>query len=312
MMRRMSAPWRSTSSPATRTVPLVFARSVVIILMTVVFPAPLGPRNPKNSPSPTEKLTSLTAFTSSWPRPPYTLTRWSTSMTEPFEDRAARTCLWLSGRIETASGIVPPPRICGLNSLVLRYSSLSESEGSYQSGFLRHRGEISFPPSRDRGDVPDPAPRHGPAPRLHAGDVRGGGHVLRPNGPPASPRSQRTGDSQGTRDGSERHDRQHHRAGRQARGGRLGHPDAERGGPSCRLRRADRESEATLQESPASRRRHAVRSVRGVDATADQAASGPSRQAKLQPTPSRRTAAPSRAIAPLSIHAPGGDDCHHP
>src|SRR3989449_5864223 len=227
MMRRISAPSRSTSRPATRTVPLVFARSVVIIRMTVVLPAPLGPRNPKNSPSPTEKLTSLTAFTSSWPRPPYTLTRWLTSMTEFFEDRAARTCLSRSGRIETASGIVPPPRICGLNSLVLRYSSLSESEGSYQRGFLHACGEISFPPSRDRGDVPDPAPRHGPAPRLYASDVRGGGHVLRPDGPPTRPRSQRTGHPEGTRAGPERHDRQHHRTGRQARGSRLGDPDAE-------------------------------------------------------------------------------------
>src|SRR5712691_9696684 len=178
MMRRMSAPWRWTSSPATRTVPLVFARSVVMILMTVVFPAPLGPRNPKNSPAPTEKLTSLTAFTSSWPRPAYTLMRWSTSMTEPFEDRDACTCLSLSGWIETASGIVPPPSICRLNSLVLRYLSLSESEGSYQSRLLSPCGEISFPPSRDRGNVPYPAPRHGPAPRLHASDVRRGGNVL--------------------------------------------------------------------------------------------------------------------------------------
>src|SRR2546428_4518929 len=280
MMRRISAPSRSTSRPATRTVPLVFARSVVIIRMTVVLPAPLGPRNPKNSPSPTEKLTSLTAFTSSWPRPPYTLTRWLTSMTEFFEDRAARTCLSRSGRIETASGIVPPPRICGLNSLVLRYSSLSESEGSYQSGFLRHRGEISFPPSRHRGDVPDPAPRHGPAPRLHAGDVRGRGDVLRPNGPPASPSSQRTGHSEGTCAGPERHDWEHHRAGRQTGDGRAGYADAQQGGPSGRVRRADRESQAALPKGPTGRRRHALGGVRGMDATADHAASGPPRQAE--------------------------------
>src|SRR2546425_8261986 len=238
-MRRMFSPSRSTSRPATWTEPLVFASRVVMIRMTVVFPAPLGPRKPKNSPSPTEKLTSETAFTSSWPRPPYTLTRWSTLMTDPAEDRDARTCLLLSGRVETASGIVPPPMICGLNSLALRYSSLSESEGSYQGGRLRECGEIRFAPSRNRGDVPDPAPRHGPASRLHASDVRRGGHVLRPNGPPASPRSQRSGDSEGPRRGSERHDRQHHRAPRQAREGRVSHPDSERGGPSGRLRRAD-------------------------------------------------------------------------
>src|SRR2546426_745503 len=97
-MRRMSSPSRSTSRPATWTEPLVFASRVVMIRMTVVFPAPLGPRKPKNSPSPTEKLTSLTALVSSWPRPPYTLTRCWTSMTESFDARDIAAFFLASGR----------------------------------------------------------------------------------------------------------------------------------------------------------------------------------------------------------------------
>src|SRR5262245_7757330 len=89
MTRRMAGPSVAMSKPATRTVPLVGARSVVMILMAVLLPAPFGPRNPKHSPSATWTLTSSTARTGSalraprarGPRPPaYTLTRLRTSM----------------------------------------------------------------------------------------------------------------------------------------------------------------------------------------------------------------------------------------
>src|SRR6058998_929140 len=117
IIRRMSSPSRSTSRPATWTEPLVFASRVVMIRMTVVFPAPLGPRKPKNSPSPTEKLTSLTALISSWPRPPYTFTRWRTSITESFDERGIAAFFLLSGRSVTTSDMARSPSGCRLNSL---------------------------------------------------------------------------------------------------------------------------------------------------------------------------------------------------
>src|SRR6266699_612532 len=116
-MRRMSSPSRSTSRPATWTEPLVFASSVVMIRMTVVFPAPFGPRKPKNSPSPTEKLTSLTALISSWPRPPYTFTKWRTSITEFFGERGIAAFFLLSGRSVATCDMAPSPSGCRLNSL---------------------------------------------------------------------------------------------------------------------------------------------------------------------------------------------------
>src|SRR6266436_4023386 len=50
-----------TSSPSTEAEPLLSGNRPVSILMTVVFPLPLGPRKPKISPFSTRKLTSLTA-----------------------------------------------------------------------------------------------------------------------------------------------------------------------------------------------------------------------------------------------------------
>src|SRR5258708_14613798 len=50
-----------TSRPSTKAEPLLSGRTPVSILMTVVFPLPLGPRKPKISPFSTRKLTSLTA-----------------------------------------------------------------------------------------------------------------------------------------------------------------------------------------------------------------------------------------------------------
>src|SRR5207245_1824577 len=62
------------SSPATLATPDVFRRRVVRILIVVLFPAPFGPRNPKNSPSSTLKDILLTACVPS----PYVFTRFST------------------------------------------------------------------------------------------------------------------------------------------------------------------------------------------------------------------------------------------
>src|SRR5258705_7570796 len=50
-----------TSRPSTQADPPLSGKSPVSILMTVVFPLPLGPRKPKISPFWTRKLTSLTA-----------------------------------------------------------------------------------------------------------------------------------------------------------------------------------------------------------------------------------------------------------
>src|SRR5260370_12258731 len=50
-----------TSRPWTHASPPLSGKRPVSILMTVVFPLPLGPRNPKISPFSTRKLTSLTA-----------------------------------------------------------------------------------------------------------------------------------------------------------------------------------------------------------------------------------------------------------
>ena len=52
----------SRSNPATLTRPDVFFSRVLSILMVVLFPAPLGPRKPKNSPRPTEKSNSRKGF----------------------------------------------------------------------------------------------------------------------------------------------------------------------------------------------------------------------------------------------------------
>src|SRR5437879_13862078 len=51
----------ATSRPSTRAEPPLSGKRPVSILMTVVFPLPLGPRKPKISPFSTRKLTSLTA-----------------------------------------------------------------------------------------------------------------------------------------------------------------------------------------------------------------------------------------------------------
>src|SRR5690349_6006684 len=61
--RRTSVAWVVGSSPSSWRTPLVGCRSVVSILMVVVFPAPFGPRNAKISPGCTSKETSLTAVT---------------------------------------------------------------------------------------------------------------------------------------------------------------------------------------------------------------------------------------------------------
>src|SRR5713101_8260459 len=50
-----------TSRPWTHAAPALSGKRPVSILMTVVLPLPLGPRNPKISPFSTRKLTSLTA-----------------------------------------------------------------------------------------------------------------------------------------------------------------------------------------------------------------------------------------------------------
>ena len=61
MWRRTSSRSRTTSWPATSALPEVGRASVQSMLIVVVLPAPLGPRNPKTSPAATSKLTPRTA-----------------------------------------------------------------------------------------------------------------------------------------------------------------------------------------------------------------------------------------------------------
>src|SRR6266567_256127 len=61
MRSRTDSESAPTSTPSTRAEPPLSGRRPVSILMTVVFPLPLGPRKPKISPFSTRKLTSLTA-----------------------------------------------------------------------------------------------------------------------------------------------------------------------------------------------------------------------------------------------------------
>src|SRR2546422_2017041 len=73
----------ATSRPSTRAEPPLSGKRPVSILMTVVFPLPLGPRKPKISPFSTWKLTSLTAV-----KLPKRRTRCSAEMaTSPFDCR---------------------------------------------------------------------------------------------------------------------------------------------------------------------------------------------------------------------------------
>src|SRR5438309_6446697 len=61
MRSRTDSESAPTSTPSTRAEPPLSGKRPVSILMTVVFPLPLGPRKPKISPFSTRKLTSLTA-----------------------------------------------------------------------------------------------------------------------------------------------------------------------------------------------------------------------------------------------------------
>src|SRR3954463_13371614 len=60
-MRLTTCGFLSTSNPPKYAFPLLGARSPANMRMVVVFPAPLGPRNPKTSPSSTLKERLSTA-----------------------------------------------------------------------------------------------------------------------------------------------------------------------------------------------------------------------------------------------------------
>ena len=68
------------SCPPIEAVPLVFEMRQVSIRTVVVFPAPLGPRNPKTSPSSTRRVSASTAVTS-----PNFLVRPSISINEHYQ-----------------------------------------------------------------------------------------------------------------------------------------------------------------------------------------------------------------------------------
>src|SRR6266481_5289069 len=77
---------RAGSKPFNSSEPLVGARSVVSILIVVVFPAPLGPRNAKISPLGTSKEISSTAVKS-----PNRLTRFCTRIKAHLHERSRHT-----------------------------------------------------------------------------------------------------------------------------------------------------------------------------------------------------------------------------
>src|SRR5215470_17005892 len=80
MRRFASAGWATTSTPSTRTRPLVGRTSVVMQPRVVLLPAPFGPRRPKNPPRSTVKEIPRTASTGGvFRRPGYVLTRFSTT-----------------------------------------------------------------------------------------------------------------------------------------------------------------------------------------------------------------------------------------
>src|SRR5229473_8525229 len=86
MRSRTASESVATSRPSTRAVPLLSGKRPVSILMTVVFPLPLGPRKPKISPFSTRKLTSLTAV-----KLPKRRTRCSAEMAA-----CGRDCWWVA------------------------------------------------------------------------------------------------------------------------------------------------------------------------------------------------------------------------
>src|SRR6266550_3570192 len=75
-----------TSRPSIQAAPRLSGKSPVSILMTVVFPLPLGPRKPKISPFSTRKLTSFTAV-----KLPKRRTRCSAAMAA-----CGRDCWWVA------------------------------------------------------------------------------------------------------------------------------------------------------------------------------------------------------------------------
>ena len=97
--RRISTPfWGVSSIPATVADPELGAMSVPSTRTVVVFPAPLGPRNPKTSPFPTSKETSSKAS-----RPSNRFDRWLTeiavSMPGPAPREGQSTIVWLCSRM---------------------------------------------------------------------------------------------------------------------------------------------------------------------------------------------------------------------
>src|SRR5271168_2075080 len=75
MRSRTASASLRTLRPSTRASPPLSGKKPVSILMTVVFPLPLGPRKPKISPFSTRKLTPSTAV-----KFPKRRTRWSALM----------------------------------------------------------------------------------------------------------------------------------------------------------------------------------------------------------------------------------------
>src|SRR5436190_1937765 len=109
--RRTSVAWVVGSSPSSSSAPLVGCRSVVSILMVVVFPAPFGPRKAKISPGCTSKETSFTAvtfpndLTTCWTR----MMGWSTSCL-PFAPRPFLRCALLARAAD--DNLVPAGTLC--------------------------------------------------------------------------------------------------------------------------------------------------------------------------------------------------------
>src|ERR1035437_7959404 len=92
MARRTSTAWVVMEKPATRASPEEGGDGLVTILIVVVVPAPLEPRNPKTSPAVTERVTASTAVNVPKRRVRVWISRTASLMKKPVYGVNGRNC----------------------------------------------------------------------------------------------------------------------------------------------------------------------------------------------------------------------------